>query len=154
MKACKLPPAVSETVDGWLSTLPGCNPVTPGSAPAQPTKFSASLGAAMKNYVDFNSNRRWWYAGCVSDQIAHRTLGAEHTSAAEMTVEKCIDFCSVSGSRSQTKHAYAGLENGDECYCRNWHFDPDRAPQPNVYSNCIAKCVGNESEMCGGPGAL
>lgn len=70
---------------------------------------------------------------------------------AEMTVEKCIDFCSVSGSRSHTKHVYAGLENVDECCCRNRLFDPDRSPQPTVYSKCIAKCVGNESEMCGGP---
>ncbi|KAF1970841.1 WSC-domain-containing protein [Bimuria novae-zelandiae CBS 107.79] len=149
--ACKLPPVVDEKVNGWLNALLGCNPVTYGPAQAQPVNCPTTpISAPVKNYVDFTTSRGWRYAGCASDRIVDRTLSGRQTYAADMTIKKCIGFCSGPG----TAYAYAGVEYGKECFCGNQPFDASRAAQPGIYGNCAMKCTGNETETCGGPSAL
>ncbi|KAF2122666.1 hypothetical protein BDV96DRAFT_618030 [Lophiotrema nucula] len=148
-KACKIPAIVNEQSDGWTKTLPGCNPVTSGPEPAKPVAGcpAASIGSPIPNYVDLTSSRRWSYAGCGTDGPSQRTLSGASTTSLDMTVEKCVDFCSAKGFR------YAGVEYRNECYCDN-KLGADRAPQPGIYGNCNMKCAGNDRELCGGPGAL
>jgi hypothetical protein len=65
----------------------------------------------------------------------------------DMTVEKCVDFCTAKG------FSWAGLEYASECYCGST-LPAHRAPKPGLYGNCLMKCKGNANEYCGGPMAL
>lgn len=51
----------------------------------------------------------WTALGCYSDTAAPRTLGAQVTVNAAMTVERCIATCDAAD------YKYAGLEFGSEC---------------------------------------
>ena len=61
-----------------------------------------------------------------------------------ITVENCIEFCSVYGN------AFAGVENGDECFCGQ------NAPseEPISDSECNHKCSGDRTQNCGGNWAI
>ena len=57
-----------------------------------------------------------------------------------MTIENCIQFCSNDG------YAFAGVENGDRCFCGN--NPPSQNPIPD--SECDMKCSGDQTRPCGG----
>ena len=57
-----------------------------------------------------------------------------------ITIENCIEFCSVYG------YAFAGVESEDECYCG--HNAPTEDPLTD--SECDHKCSGDQSQICGG----
>ncbi|KAH8981871.1 carbohydrate-binding WSC [Lactarius akahatsu] len=58
-----------------------------------------------------------------------------------MTILNCIVFC------SSRHHVFAGLENGEDCYCGN---DTPKNLEAVSPDNCNVKCTGNSSESCGG----
>jgi len=62
-----------------------------------------------------------------------------------MTVEFCVQTC------QNLNHTYAGLENGQDCYCGNV-LTPGTVSAPA--SDCSSKCVSNSGETCGGSGFL
>lgn len=153
--ACKLPPVIDERMDGWMDSLPGCNPVSYGPGPApRPDRCqpNATLGPPVENYIDFTTSRGWRYAGCASDDVVNRTLGLYWPPSDGLTIEKCIDFCSDPSHGNG--YEYAGVEYGGECYCGSQLLDASRAPQPGIYGNCDMKCTGNVTQTCGGPIAL
>ena len=61
-----------------------------------------------------------------------------------ITIENCIEFCSVYG------YAFAGVENEKECFCGQ--NAPTADPLPN--SNCNEKCRGDQTQICGGNWAI
>ncbi|KAI9792686.1 MAG: hypothetical protein M1816_001785 [Peltula sp. TS41687] len=144
---CIIPPSVDEPVSGVLKALPGCNPVQKGPGRAMPEKVcqaTSTIGKPDTFYTDLTSTKGWEYVGCGSDvAFTARTLPDASTSAKDMTVEKCVDFCVGKGL------TVAGLEFAEECYCGK-SIPQDRAPKPGILGNCMMKCAGDKGEYCGG----
>ncbi|OIW32658.1 subtilisin-like protein [Coniochaeta ligniaria NRRL 30616] len=80
------------------------------------------------------------YKGCYGDLGNSRTLRNTTTVGSDMSVETCTDFCYSGGWQ------YAGVENGNECYCGDVVFDNGQFPD----SDCTANCAGADNEICGG----
>lgn len=55
-----------------------------------------------------------------------------------MSVAKCAALCAAK------RFAYAGLQNGNQCWCGNSYGKHGKA------ANCDAPCTGNPAEKCGG----
>ncbi|KAF2835437.1 WSC domain-containing protein [Patellaria atrata CBS 101060] len=146
---CKLPRMIDEEIEGVLDALPGCNPVSNGPGVVKPVANcpQPEIGFAESFFTDITVTKQWMYAGCGTDDNGDRTLQGADTRKPDMTVEKCIDFCSGKGFR------IAGLEYGNECYCGN-SVAEDRKPKAGVLGNCQMKCLGDDGEICGGARAL
>ncbi|PSN59421.1 WSC-domain-containing protein, partial [Corynespora cassiicola Philippines] len=147
--ACKLPATVNEKVDGHLEKLPGCNPVSAGPERQAPSAScpAVEMGNPEPNFVDLTASKKWEYLGCGTDDKGARALSGDNDSADDMTVDKCIDFCSGAG------FTYAGLEFGRECYCGN-ELPEANAPQDGIMGSCTMECAGDDSQFCGNAGAL
>jgi hypothetical protein len=151
MAGCWVPSQVAEETSGVLPRLPGCNPVQdgPGNATQQtgcgaPTQTSAPQWP----FTDLTASKRVYYLGCGKDSMGQgRTLAGASTSADDMTVEKCVDFCTSKG------YSKAGLENARECFCGNT-IAPDRAPVKGWLGPCEMRCTGNAKQKCGGWGYI
>lgn len=111
-KGCRIPPSVDEPVFGVLDALPGCNPVQDGPGPATMSddcSAPTSIGKPETFFTDLTSTKGWEYVGCGRDvAFQSRTLPDAATAGKDMTVEKCVDFCSGKG------FTYAGLEYAEE----------------------------------------
>ncbi|KAJ7124472.1 WSC domain-containing protein [Mycena epipterygia] len=86
--------------------------------------------------------KTWSSIGCQRDSVDGRVL--KHlVTLTNTTVEACLDACAVDN------YALGGLEFGHECFCGNAIlYDYLEAP------SCTLPCVGNASELCGGPESL
>jgi len=62
-----------------------------------------------------------------------------------VTVESCVSAC-----QSQS-FIIAGLEYAQECWCGNVINSPGA---PILQSACNQACIGDNTEVCGGPNAL
>ena len=79
--------------------------------------------------------------GCYSEASKGRLLsGKSYSNKTSMTVESCVNFCSANGG------SYAGVENGQECYCGT--SLPSGAATTDA-SQCNMLCTGNIREFCG-----
>lgn len=88
----------------------------------------------------------WTSRGCYSDSVSSRTLELRIDAlAGSLTVESCVAACQ---SQSFT---IAGLEYAQECWCGNEIKSPGA---PTSQSACNQACVGDSTEVCGGPNAL
>ncbi|KAI9819673.1 MAG: hypothetical protein M1832_003907 [Thelocarpon impressellum] len=150
-QGCKIPPSVDEQVHGVLPALPGCNPVQAGPADATPQSgcgAPTTIGQPQSFFTDLTVSKKWAYLGCGKDvAFKARTLSGDNEAKDDMTVEKCVDFCSGKG------FSYAGLEFARECFCGN-DLPADRAPTPGIMGNCMSKCAGDATEYCGGYGVI
>jgi len=86
----------------------------------------------------------WTSQGCYSDTVASRTL-ERRVDVSNVTVEACIKECFVQS------FTIAGLEYAQECWCGNAISSPGA---PISQGACNQACVGNSTEVCGGPNAL
>ncbi|KAH9032989.1 WSC domain-containing protein [Lactarius pseudohatsudake] len=86
----------------------------------------------------------WTSRGCYSDSPSMRAL-ERRIDAGNVTVESCVSACQ---SQSFT---IAGLEYAQECWCGN-EIMPPRGPTSQ--RACSQACVGDNTEVCGGPDAL
>eukprot|EP01064_Diplonema_japonicum_P039206 TRINITY_DN977_c0_g5_i1.p1 TRINITY_DN977_c0_g5~~TRINITY_DN977_c0_g5_i1.p1 ORF type:complete len:2288 (+),score=451.00 TRINITY_DN977_c0_g5_i1:87-6950(+) len=78
--------------------------------------------------------------GCFIDDVMARKLdGFTYTNAAN-TVDECMAVCFTNG------FAYAGLQNGDSCYCG----DDVATSMRTGLTECEVPCAGNIAENCGG----
>ena len=149
-QSCKKVPMIDEPVTGALDALPGCNLVTKGPERAtmqencDAPKLMTTATPKMSGYVDV-TNKGYKYIGCGLDNAGDRTLNDELLTGDDMTVEKCIDFCKGKSTK------YAGIVFGSQCYCGSGVAE-DR--KPGTTSNCLMKCRGDESEVCGGADAI
>jgi hypothetical protein len=158
------PPQIDEPATGMIAKLPGCVRVTtgPGAATAadmvcpaavaqpkiirtvdstpQPT-FTPAAGANFGN--PFNKA-----LGCGNDSYINngfRSLNAQYTTNAAMTIEYCQSWCTKRG------YPYSGVENGNQCFC-DLVVNPSVivTNQVNFTQGCNIVCPGNSSELCGG----
>ncbi|KAI8943290.1 hypothetical protein NX059_001310 [Plenodomus lindquistii] len=152
--ACKIPVTVREDTGGVLEELPGCNPVTPGPDPAPKPicNDGVTLGSWGRNHVDFTS-KGWAYVGCGTDDVGNRAFSNPNawTYSSNMSVETCIAHCTDTVSSPQ--FTYAALENGNECFCGTELRD-ENAPVPGIMGSCTSRCAGDQSQVCGGAGAM
>ncbi|KAL5115637.1 hypothetical protein ACEQ8H_006436 [Pleosporales sp. CAS-2024a] len=146
-QACWVPSTVAENVSGRLRKLPGCNDASVArSQCSDSTTWGTS--PADSNYKDVSASLGWRYAGCGADNIADRAFtNASTASSTAMTIEACIAYCDA---RSLP---YAGLEYGQECFCAD-RLHPRYAPLDGIMGNCRYKCVGDDTEVCGGWAAM
>ncbi|KAK5135850.1 hypothetical protein LTR08_004499 [Meristemomyces frigidus] len=148
-QACKVPPSIGEQVTGNLTKLPGCNPVTNGPEYAPPQACdTTSISSPVQYFTSVITSLGWEYQGCANDSVSQRTLQGASTSAGDMTVQKCINYCKGQGYR------LAGLEFASQCYCDNDYVDSSAAPQPSILGNCWQPCAGNAHQVRGGSSAL
>ncbi|KAF8269903.1 WSC domain-containing protein [Lactarius quietus] len=84
---------------------------------------------------------QWPSLGCFTDSPNRTLTSASIIGAKNLTVENCIYYC------NNQSYTYAGVENGNECYCGNMvAFGAEGIPQ----ANCSSQCAGNATESCGG----
>ncbi|KAL8778640.1 MAG: hypothetical protein Q9213_007330 [Squamulea squamosa] len=86
----------------------------------------------------------WKAAGCFLDALNPRSLGKQpEWWGQSISSSNCVEHC-------DSIHAkYAGTENGGQCFCGNEIVNSASHP-----GKCTSKCVGDSSEICGGPGHL
>lgn len=85
------------------------------------------------------SGGQWVDKGCFFDNQPKHVLDAAPKTSAKMTPAKCQSTCSG--------YRFAGLENGDECYCSNVLTTYSYIP---VWGDCVTPCAGNSTQYCGG----
>ncbi|KAK7051614.1 hypothetical protein VNI00_004593 [Paramarasmius palmivorus] len=141
MNDCAVPNRVEEDLGGWLTELPGCNPIYkgPDRAPV-PTDCGAPTTVLGKDTVSFLKSgiEGWTPVGCASENNGETVLNGAKTTIGMMTVEKCLDYCN---SQSMS---YAGVK-GDACSCSN---DVDTSKFSKNYA-CDRVCSGDVNEFCG-----
>ncbi|KAH9172378.1 WSC domain-containing protein [Lactarius sanguifluus] len=82
------------------------------------------------------------FLGCATDGFL---TSAKYKDPAHMTNLSCRIFC------SNRHYVYAGLENGEDCYCGN---DKPKSVEIVSPDKCNVKCTGDSSESCGGSSYL
>ncbi|KAL7269705.1 hypothetical protein RUND412_007620 [Rhizina undulata] len=137
---CFTPPRINEQTTGWMSKLPGYNPIQPSPqrAVSQRNCNATTVIGQPKTYSIDVYSKGWECFDCVQDQLDSRTL-LERTSLDDMTVPKCIDYCVGKG------FTYAGLEYSNECYCGN-SITSDHI---QAVSKCSIPCAGESNQICG-----
>ncbi|KAI1613238.1 WSC domain-containing protein [Exophiala viscosa] len=149
-EGCKIEPEVDEQVSGFMSALPGCNPVQSGPAEATvKTGCGATTTISPSNATFFTdlTSQGWSYTGCGTDNYSNRILTGASESNSNMTNEVCIAFCESKG------FTVAGTEYSDECYCGN-SIPSSGMPLAGVVGNCQMTCAGESSDFCGGSAAI
>jgi hypothetical protein len=144
-RSCKIPTQVDEPVEGWLSTLPGCNPLQHGPGQATPKNGCGSTTAISKPkqyFTDVIKSMGWQYIGCGTDDLKVRTF-PKRTTSQTLTPASCIQTCAAEG------YAFAGMEYSNECYCGN-ALSSTRAPKAGFLGDCTMSCAGDASQYCGG----
>ncbi|KAJ2916250.1 hypothetical protein MD484_g4143, partial [Candolleomyces efflorescens] len=84
----------------------------------------------------------WTALGCYTDTAAPRTLGAQVSVHAAMTIERCIATCDAAD------YKYAGLEFGN---CDSVIQLPGALVDD---TECAMTCNGDATQTCGGPSRL
>ncbi|KIL83897.1 wsc domain-containing protein [Fusarium avenaceum] len=115
MDECRVPVQANEKTIGVLETLPGYNPVTFGPKPASPIAGEAcnATNEISPPKWPFTDTKKFRYLGCGKDAYGSRSLDIAQTSADNVTIESCLDYCEREG------YLFVGLEYGRECYCGN-----------------------------------
>ncbi|EJD47287.1 WSC-domain-containing protein, partial [Auricularia subglabra TFB-10046 SS5] len=84
-------------------------------------------------------------AGCVTDAPGARALRNYFPTAAQISLEDCVDLCDSHG------FILAGTEYSHECFCGNALLGQN-TPEPAA--RCNMACEGNPSQVCGGNNAI
>lgn len=125
------------------------SPVTPTtSAKVGPTPTNTvppSGGSSEMSPPSVNSTSGVWKgAGCFLDAVNPRSLGSRSEWwGQKISSSNCVERC------DSIRAKYAGTENGGQCFCGNELRNSVSRP-----GKCTSKCVGDESEICGGSGHL
>lgn len=162
--SCRKTPDVNEIVTGTSPKLPGCNPVSSGSATVAPptcpnlkipaffNPTSVYTGAVAPPGANVLSNtpqvvkmyQNWKYLDCYSDAAPARALPNGLRTVAK-SVNSCLDAATTAG------YKYAGLEYGGECWAGN---SLPSSSLPVGYGKCFMPCVDSPLQWCGGPGTF
>ncbi|KAH6949540.1 WSC domain-containing protein [Fusarium avenaceum] len=148
MNRCCVPVQVNEKTIGFLETLPGCNLVAfcPPASPIAGEAGNATNEISPPNWP-FTDIKKFRYLGCGKDAYSPRSLDIAQTSADNVTIESCLDYCEREG------YLFIGLEYGRECYCGN-AVEKSKLPVKGQRGKCEMPCADNKEQVCGGPGAL
>nr|CAG4641469.1 EOG090X01AN [Eurycercus lamellatus] len=79
--------------------------------------------------------------GCFLDNSQPRLLSSYGVKLQHLTVQKCLDLC------SQSSYPYAGVHNGNECYCS---VEKPSLEHLLTRTYCSVPCDGQSSQTCGG----
>nr|XP_031859690.1 uncharacterized protein CI109_004965 [Kwoniella shandongensis]KAA5526762.1 hypothetical protein CI109_004965 [Kwoniella shandongensis] len=82
---------------------------------------------------------------CVAEGTSGRALTWQSFRDANMTVEKCLDYC------DSANVPIAGLEYSGECYCGGVLTN---GASLSIAGTCNMPCSGDSARTCGGSGAL
>ncbi|GFZ47836.1 hypothetical protein JCM24511_05583 [Saitozyma sp. JCM 24511] len=82
----------------------------------------------------------WSNLGCFTDQDSPRTLDSDFVTSSNNTYSQCIAHC------SSANYTYAGVEYGDECWCKN-SLNMTRL---TTDGGCNVPCAGDPASNCGG----
>uniref|UniRef100_A0A0W0G5L6 Carbohydrate-binding module family 1 protein n=1 Tax=Moniliophthora roreri TaxID=221103 RepID=A0A0W0G5L6_MONRR len=141
MNDCAVPNRVEEDLGGWLTELPGCNPIYkgPGRAPLT-TGCGAPETVLPKDTVTFLKSdiSGWTPVGCASENNGETLLSGAKTTIAMMSVEKCLNYCNTQNL------SYAGIK-GTACSCSN---SVNTSKFSKSYA-CDKVCTGDSNEFCG-----
>lgn len=123
---------------------------TVGATPlaARNEYYGAAYGLAPPSLSrrDDSGESAWRYMGCYVESTSSRLLRGPSSRAADMTVNRCHSYCS--GSR------FAGLQNGDECWCGNALSPTEPGQQAGSKvdeAECGMPCTGDKGAKCGAP---
>ncbi|KAJ7500409.1 WSC domain-containing protein [Mycena galericulata] len=83
----------------------------------------------------------WTYQGCLTDDVANRTLPVPINVPVGVTAETCTAACQAADGFTR-----AGLENGHECWCGN---STNPIAENVSDDDCRAVCSANHAEYCG-----
>ncbi|KAH7104736.1 hypothetical protein BKA62DRAFT_819875 [Auriculariales sp. MPI-PUGE-AT-0066] len=118
-----VPRLLSNNTPPGLENLPGCNPIQAGPTNAvvqsscgnHPPSGQDFVPRSSVSFVADTNVAGWSKLGCAKEPAGKRILsdlwGGENATASPMSVDRCVQHCSDAGWR------YAGLENGNECWC-------------------------------------
>ena len=125
------PPASYTTDDVTYQTGPPASYTTSSLAPAPhspPTSLEPPPSSKLRREGQ-----------CYIDN-PKRILPSRAPVEGGLTIEKCKKLCF-----EERNYSYAGVQNGDECYCGN---DLPNTPAPDA--ECSVPCSGDEAQKCGG----
>ena len=125
------PPASYTTDDVTYQTGPPASYTTSSLAPAP--------HSPPKSLEPPPSSKFWREGQCYIDN-PKRILPSRAPVEGGLTIEKCKKLCF-----EERNYSYAGVQNGDECYCGN---DLPNTPAPDA--ECSVPCSGDEAQKCGG----
>jgi len=117
-----------------------------GGPNALTIRYNSAIAAALAQYNAVAAG--YTSQGCYSDHYPVRVLSGPSSTAASMTVESCLNFCSSTG------YNIAGLENGSECYCGNAVSSDGSTYGVGGQAGCTFACGGNSTQLCGGNNVL
>ncbi|KAJ7718195.1 WSC domain-containing protein [Mycena maculata] len=83
----------------------------------------------------------WSYQGCLTDDVANRTLQARINVPVGVTAQTCTASCEAAGA-----YLFAGLEDGQECWCGN---STNTFAENVSDDDCREVCVADHTEYCG-----
>ncbi|CAK7205222.1 hypothetical protein SEUCBS139899_007989 [Sporothrix eucalyptigena] len=139
---------ISSTVSPVTSSAPSSlssSPVKPVLTTSSSTVASPSPGARHQPVVA-QGNANFTIVNCFQEPSSGHLLSdliAQNSTS--MTVQMCLGFCDP--------YVYAGLENGDQCWCSNaLNLNGSGIGTPGSAINetqCNVVCPGNTTEYCG-----
>ena len=104
-----------------------------------PASYTTSSLAPAPHSESKSSSSTLWRGQCFMDN-PKRILPSRAPVEGGLTIEKCKKLCF-----EERNYSYAGVQNGDECYCGN---NLPNTPAPDA--ECSVPCSGDEAQMCGG----
>ncbi|KAL1876996.1 hypothetical protein Daus18300_002605 [Diaporthe australafricana] len=92
----------------------------------------------------------WAFETCYMELQGARVLPDYLWVKNGMTLDMCTSYCATNG-----KYKYAGVENGNECFCGN-KMTPGakNANDLDCSMTCDIPCPGNDKQICGGNGVI
>ncbi|KAL8690092.1 MAG: hypothetical protein Q9224_004488 [Gallowayella concinna] len=131
------------------TTLQSVTPTTSKKADPSPTDTNtgSTSGGSSSGLSPPSVNSTsgvWKAAGCFLDALNPRSLGRQpQWWGQQISTSNCVEHC-------DSIHAkYAGTENGGQCFCGNELLNSVSHP-----GKCTTQCIGDKSEICGGPAHL
>lgn len=88
----------------------------------------------------------WSFDTCYMELQKDHVLAGPTWIKDSMTLEMCTSYCSTNGN-----YAYAGVENGNQCFCSNKVTPGAKdAYDLDCEMTCDIPCPGNNAQVCGG----
>ncbi|TVY35500.1 WSC domain-containing protein [Lachnellula subtilissima] len=141
-----------KSTSSFLSSSPQLSTFSSSSSSSS-TKNSSAISATplLTVPVVSNGNANFTYYSCATEPVNDRLLSSKVLSnGTDMTIAMCLSTC--------YDYAYAGVENGRECWCGNTlnvAGSSESTPSANVSdSQCSFICPGNSTEYCGAENRL
>ncbi|WWC85442.1 uncharacterized protein L201_000305 [Kwoniella dendrophila CBS 6074] len=112
----------------------------------QPTKITGLASDFTTKTATLASGWSAASTPCLQEEVSGRALTGASTSGSDMTVPKCLNYCSSKGFQ------YGALEYGSECYCGSSLVNG--ASLSLTSGQCNMACSGDSTTTCGGSNAL